>query len=91
MNNYIIIISSFSFFEPGYWLRAGLSRDRVPEGATFSLTSDPFWGPTIVYTGYRISPGGKEDRAWRYHPPPSGTEVKEIVELYLSSLSVPSW
>ena len=64
MDNYIIIISSF-FFGLGYrrryrdWLRAGRSRDGIPEGATFSLTSDRLWGPAIVYSGYRISPGGK--------------------------------
>ena len=52
MDNYIQV---FFPFVPGYrrryrdWLRGGRSKDRIPEGATFSLTSDRFWRPTIVY------------------------------------------
>jgi len=43
------------------------------------------------YTGYRVFPGGKTAGAWRWPSTPSSAEVKENVELYLYSLSGPSW
>jgi hypothetical protein len=62
-------------------------------GEIFRTCPDWPWGPSsLLYNGYRVSflrlkrPGRGID-----HPPPSSAEVKERVELYLYSLSWPSW
>ena len=47
--------------------------------------------PSLLYSGYRVFPGGKADGAWRWPSTPSSTEVNERVELYLYSPSGPSW
>jgi hypothetical protein len=50
------------------------------------------WGlPSLLYNGYRVFPGGKAARAWRWPPPSSSAEVKERVGLYLYSPSGPLW
>jgi len=51
------------------------------------------WGPpSLLYNGYCFSfPGVKRPGRGIDHPPPSSAEVKERVELYLYSSSVPSW
>ena len=41
---------------------------------------------SLLYNGYEVFPGGGLD-----HPPPSSAEVEGRVELYISSLSGPSW
>jgi len=46
--------------------------------------------PPVQWVPYLFS-GSKETGAWHNHPPLSGTEDKERVELYLSSPSGPSW
>ena len=43
--------------------------------------SDP---PNLLYSEYRVIPGGKEHGELN-HPPPPSTYVKERVELYLYS------
>jgi len=58
-------------------------------GEIFYHCPDRLWGPpSLLYKGYRVIPRGKAAGAWRQ--PPSA-EVKERVELYLYSLSGPSW
>jgi hypothetical protein len=50
------------------------------------------WGLPSPYTmGTGSSPGVNRPRRGVHHPPPSSIEVKESVELYLYSLSGPSW
>jgi len=53
-------------------------------GEIFRTRSDGSCGPpSLLYSGNRIIPGGKEARAWRWPPTPSNAAVKERVELYL--------
>jgi hypothetical protein len=47
--------------------------------------------PASYTMGTGISPGVKQPGRGVGHPPPSSAEVKERVELYLSSPSGPSW
>ena len=58
-------------------------------GGEISLTrTDRPWGPTsFLYKGYRVFPGVKRTGCGINHSSPSSVEVKEIVELYLYSLS----
>ena len=44
------------------WLRAGRSGDRNPVGGEiFRTCPDRPWGPpSLLYSGYRVFPGGKE-------------------------------
>jgi hypothetical protein len=62
-------------------------------GESFRIRPDRPWGPTsLLYNGYRVfAPGIKRPGRGADHPPPSGTEVTEKVELYLYSPSGPSW
>jgi hypothetical protein len=59
----------------------------------FRSRPDRPWGPSsLLYNGYRVSfPGVKWPGRGIDHPPPSSSEVKERVELYLYSPSGPSW
>ena len=53
---------------------------------------DRSWDPPNLENGYRVSfPGDKWPGRGVDHPPPTSTEVKERVELYLYSPSGPSW
>jgi hypothetical protein len=74
-------------------LRAGRSGDRIPVGSRFfRIRPDRPWGPPILlYMGTGTLPGVKRPGRGVHHPPPSSAKVKEIVELYLSSPSLPLW
>ena len=47
-------------------LRAGRSGDRIPVGGEILIISpDRPWGPpSLLYSGYRVFPGGKAAGAW---------------------------
>jgi hypothetical protein len=60
----------------------------------FSTASKTALGPTqppIQWVGGALTLGVKRPGREADHPPPSSAEVKEWVELYLHSLSTPSW
>jgi len=55
-------------------------------GKVFFYRPDRPWGPAIpLYGGYQVSYGVKWVGHGLEHPPPSSTEVKEIVELFPQS------
>ena len=62
-------------------------------GKIFRTRPDRPWGPrSLLHNGYGVSfLGVKRPGRGVTHPPPSSTEVKEKVELYLYSPSGPSW
>jgi hypothetical protein len=61
-------------------------------GEIFRIRPDQCWGlPSLLYNGYRVFPGGKTVRVWRWASTPSSAEVNEWVQLYLYSPSGPSW
>jgi hypothetical protein len=62
-------------------------------GEIFSTRPDWPWDPpNLLHNRYRVSsPGVKQPGRGVDHPPLSSAEVKEGVELYLYSPSVPSW
>jgi len=63
------------------WLRAGRSGNRIPVGGgeIFRTYPDQPWGPpSLLYNGYRVFPGGKEQPGHDADPsPPSSTMVME--------------
>ena len=74
-------------------LRAGRSGDRIPVKARFytPVQTDPeaYLASYTMGTGFSLWakwPGHEVD-----HPPPSSSEIKERVELFLYSPSGPSW
>jgi hypothetical protein len=73
-------------------LLAARSGDRIPVGATFSapIQTSPGAHPASYTTGTGSFLGIKQPGRGVDHPPPSSTEVKERVELYLYSPSGPS-
>jgi hypothetical protein len=72
---------------------AGRSGDRIPVEAKFSapVQTGPGAHPASYTMGTGSFPGEKRPGRGVDHPPPSSTEVKERVELYLYSPSGPSW
>ena len=74
-------------------LRAGLSADRISLEAIFfaSVQTGPETHPASYTMGTGSFPGAKRPRRGADHPPPSGAEVEERIELYLYSPSGPSW
>ena len=74
-------------------LRAGLSGDRILVGARFSAPVQTVSEahPASCTMGTGSFPGVKRPGRGADHPPLSKAEVKERVELYLYSPSVPSW
>ena len=69
-------------------LRDGRFRDRIPVGAKFfaPVQTDPRAQPTLYTTDTGPFPGVKWSRHGVEHPSSSRTEVKERVELYISTL-----
>ena len=77
----------------GIATRYGLgSGDRIPVEATFSalVQTGPGAHPASYTMGTGSFPGVKWLERGFDHPPPSSTEVKERVQLYLYSPSGPS-
>jgi len=79
----------------GIVTRYGLDSKRIEtrRGQEFPHQSRRPWGsPTLPYDGYRVFPGGKAARAWRWPPTPPTAQAKERVELLSEpSLSVLEW
>jgi hypothetical protein len=75
------------------FLWAGLSGDRIPVLATFStlVQTSPAAHSTSYTMGTGSFPGAKRPGSGINYPTPSIAEVKERVELYFYSPSVPSW
>jgi len=74
-------------------LRAGQSGKRILVWVRFSSPVQNGHGfhPASYTMGTKSSPGVKRPGRSVDHPPSSSVEVKERVELYLYSLSGPSW
>ena len=68
------------------------AKTKIPLGMKFfaSFQIGPRVHPASYAMGISCLFRGKAAGAWRKPPTPSGAEVKERVELYLSSPSVPS-
>ena len=76
----------------GVATRYGLDGPRIESGWGWDFPASVQTGSWAPPTGYRLFPGDKAARAWRWPPfPPSSAEVKERVELYLYSPFGPSW
>ena len=98
--NLWMLFTEWLFYEwPGIFqwysdsLRAGRSGDRIPVGARFSapVQTGPAAHPASNTMGIGYFQGVKRPGRCVDHPPPSSTEVKERVELYLYSPSGLSW
>jgi len=75
-----------------YWT-CGYNKKNSSGGEIFRTCPDRPWSPpSLLYNGYRVFPGCKVQPGRDADPsPPSSVEVKNRVELYLSSLKGPSW
>jgi hypothetical protein len=68
-------------------LAARYGLDGPGGGEIFRTRPHRPWGPTsLLYSGYRVFPGGKAVGAWRWPPTPSSCEVREY-----SYNSTPFW
>jgi hypothetical protein len=68
--------------------------EKIPVGATFSApvqTGSGAHPASSTMCNGSLSPGVKRSGRGGDHPPPSSSKAKERVELYLYSLSGPSW
>ena len=71
------------------WLRARRSVDRIPVGGEiFPTCSDRPWGPpSLLYNGYRVFPGGKEQPGrGADHSPLSSVVAKKNRDILLLHL-----
>ena len=95
INNWAIFnhlsLAQFSQYSDSLW--TGRSGDEIPVGAKFSAPIQTNRGahPASYTMGTRSFPGVKWPGCDVNHPPHSGAEAIERVELYLYSLSGPSW
>jgi hypothetical protein len=90
-------INKIQYFPPFFCAciatRYGLDRlgSNSGGGEIFRTRSHRPWiPPSLLYNGYRDHSRGNAAGAWR-PPTPTSVEVKERVELYLFSPSVPLW
>ena len=83
-NSSVGIAISYGLKGPGIESRWGRDFPHPSRPALGPIQRPIQWVPGLF-------PVGKAAGAWRWHPPPSSAEVKERVELYLYSTSVPSW
>jgi hypothetical protein len=63
----------------GLAIRYGLDGPEIESrrGEIFRTHPVRSWGlPTLLYSGYRVFPGGKAAGAWGWPPTPTGAEVK---------------
>ena len=73
LDSIVVIVTRYDLDGPGIESRWGRG---------FRTCPDRLWGtPRHLYNGYRVFPGGKEARVWRWPSTPSTAEVKERVEL----------
>ena len=87
MRRWVGIFQSLQRLATGWTVR-GSNPDGVEFDAPFQKRP---WVPlSLLHNGYRVFPVGEAAEVWR-RTPPSSTEVKEIVELYVYSSSGPSW
>ena len=78
----------------GIATRYGLESSGIESrcGQDFPRCSRAAVGPySLLYSGYRVFPGGIAAKEWHWSPTLSSAGVKEKVELYLFSPSGPSW
>ena len=81
-------LSRYSDYATG-WKAQGSNAGR---GEIFRRRPERRWGqPSLLYSGYRVFPGGKAARTRRWSPNLSRAEVKESVQLYLYSPPGPLW
>ena len=69
------------------WIRAGRSGDRIPVGGEiFRTCRDRPWGPpSLLYNGYRVFPGSKEQPGRDADPSPSSSAVVMKEQSYTST------
>jgi len=91
-------LGSFRFLAPPFstvlWSELLCMGSNPGEGEIFHTCPDRLWGPrSHLYNGYWVFFPWviRSGRGVDPHPPLSGSEVKESVELYLHSPSGPSW
>jgi hypothetical protein len=86
-NSYVVGRDSVNGIATRYELGGPGIESRL--GARFSVPvqTGPGANPASCTMGTGLFGPGRDV----YHPPPSNAEVKERVQLYLYSLSVPSW
>ena len=74
-----------------YWLDGPGIESRWGARFFVSVQTGPGAHPASYTMGTGSFPGVKQPGRGVNHPPPSSAEVKERVDLYLYSLSGPSW
>jgi hypothetical protein len=75
-------------------LQVGIATRYGLEGQRIEYTTRPDRPrvpPRLLYNGYWVSPEDKGSEAWHWQRTSPRAEVKESVELYLYSPSVPKW
>jgi hypothetical protein len=81
----VCTVTCYRLDSPGTESRRGRRDFPHHSGLALGSNQPPVWGVPS------LSPGGTAAEVWRWPPTPSSAEVKERVELYLYSLSLPWW